>query len=244
MACSFLRSSTSLLPLVDTGINLEVIDPASFQLQILPLRLVGTELLGRRAALMAHLPVPVGRTGSCSVSWAVAGRRLMRRELKIVPREEFLHSLYVPGGWHWPAAISRGDTSADLPLDTGLSRTTCLYLHLASRETGLAALCPVEIRLQSKSRSRTIETEERTVLVTDVPAPCVPVSIDHDDLRDLSVVELFSECRFLGSVAWDPTPGASFTSEGGFVALGGRSWTPFDELKLEERLDRLLAVSD
>jgi hypothetical protein len=244
MACAFLRSATSLLPLVGSGINLEIVDPASTQFQILSLRLVGAELLGRGAVLIARLPLRAGATGSWSVSWTVAGCALTRRELKIVSAEEFLDSLYVAGGWHWPAAFNPGAGSADLPLEPGLSGTTCLYLHLASRESGLAALCPVETRFQYKSRARIVETEERTVLVTDVPVPCVPVPIDHDDLRDLSVLELFSEGRFVGSVTWDPTPSASFTSEGGFVALGARSWTSFDELKLEERLGRLLAVSD
>ena len=241
LASSLLRSPTSLLPLLDFGLCLEVAGPASNRSVSVPLRLAGAELLGREAVLMSALPVRLGAAGSWSISWTVAGQTLVRRNIRVIAREAFLESIYVPNGWFWPALASPAITTGDPASPSDLRGRQRFYVHIASRELGVAARCPIEVRLRYEFHEQTLGLERQEVLVTDVPTPCVAVPSNIAELRDLRAIELFTQGRFLGSIPWEHAQSATFTAKGGFLTLGSRSWTPFDEIKLEERLGRLMS---
>jgi hypothetical protein len=239
VACSLIRSPTSLLPLLDSGLVLEAGAWAGEKGQVIPLRLTSEQLLGRQAMLTVPVPHWHADGGHRSIAWTVGGRVLARRELRLISEEAFLLSLYVPSGWYWPS----GDHPLAPALHTnGIGRSTGdqpLYLHIASREAGIAATCSIEVHLRYRFRGGVIEMEPQNVVVTDAPSPCLAVSSQIEDLRDLKGIEVYSRGRYVGNVTWEAAPTAVFTAEGGFRAYGGRSWTPFDELKLEERLNRL-----
>jgi hypothetical protein len=235
IACTALRSPSSLLPLLDAGLALVFSDSAGKCNQAISVPLTREQLLGREAMLLVPIFWPSGMAGFRSVSLTVAGRVLAHRDLRVIPRQTFFDSLYVPSGWSCSSV-----TQQRVPA-VGRAGTR-LYLHLASHEPGILGLCPVEVRLRHRFRGRPVVMDPQEVLVSDVPSPCLHVSIAAEDLRDLRAIDLFSNGRFLGSVAWDSGPAATFTAEGGFLSLGSRSWTPIDEVKLEEHLNRLARV--
>jgi hypothetical protein len=235
VACSLLRSPTSLLPLLDSGLAVEVGACASDESLAIPPRLTSEQLLGRQALLTVPIPKERGARGHRTIAWTVGGRVLARREIRMISQEAFLESLYVPSGWYWPS----GDSAFAAAVREIPSAGQPLYLHVASHEAGVAASCSIEIRLRSICRGGVFEMESRNVVVTDAPSPCLAVSSRIEDLRELKGIEVYSGGRYLGCVVWEPAPTALFTAEGGFRANGGRSWTPFDEIKLEERLNRL-----
>jgi hypothetical protein len=191
---------------------------------------------------MSPLPVRLGAAGFWSISWTLAGRTLAQRDLRVMASEAFLESMYVPSGWFWPAVASPAITTSDPAAPSDSRGRQRFYVHIASHEVGVAARCPIEVRLRYEFHEQALSLERQDVLVTDVPSPCVAVPSNIAELRDLRAIELFSQGRFLGSVPWEPAQSATFTAEGGFLTLGSRSWTPFDEIKLEERLGRLMSV--
>lgn len=239
MACGLLKSPTSLLPLVGLGLTLELVGPLADQVYRVPFSLAGPQVLPRQALLSTPIPDWTGTPGMWQLRWTVAGRPLAQTEVRVVPREEFWESLYIPKRCH----VSQQGEGADLCLQAADHPAPFLLrFRIASRVTGLAAVCLLQVALRFKAANRPSRRAENEVLLTGVPDAGCTVEIPVDDYEEVEAFELSGAGRFLGSVASGPTPIASFTSEGGFRPPGDFPWTPAAEVALHEYLNRLLRV--
>ncbi|HXG11527.1 MAG TPA: hypothetical protein VNK04_17360 [Gemmataceae bacterium] len=235
MACALLKSPTSLLPVVDLNLTLEVAEPRGGHFQAFPVHLAASQIIARQALVSvrpAWRPGPLD--GTWEVRWTVTGRVLGQSELRVLSPDAFQRSIYMTD------ARRRGGTRDADHRPAGGEQTAGFLL--ASREAGLAARCRVEVRVYFKDHCRPPETVQTEVLVTDVPF-FAPSAVPVEDLQQISAIELFHHGEFLGAVSNCPMPTASFTSEGGFSAPEPFPWTAFAEVELEERLRRLMEVS-
>jgi hypothetical protein len=239
LAGGVLMSPTSLVPLCDLDLALEVIDHNAGRSERVPVRLAGSQVLGRQALLSVLPPWRPWEVGTSSVRWTVADRVLARVDLRVISQRAFEQSLYLADGsllyeeHPAPPAAPR--------LRELMSQARPCFL-VASREPGVAGLCALELGVQFKDGARLPGLEEREVIVTDLPSAFVPAPTELADSRDIHAFQVFSDGRLLGSVCSYPTPVAHFTNEGGFVAAEDYSWTPVADAELEEHLNRLTAA--
>ncbi len=244
MAGGRLLSPTSLLPLVDLDPSIEFTDHRSRQTHTVPLRLISSQLVQNEALVNVACPRRPRRLGVWSASWVLSGRVLARSEARVISQSAFRRSLYVADSRYvhqdekGVAAITR-----HVPLLTAKCRIGPCFL-IASREPGVAGLCPVEVRAQAKGSAKMQGLTEQEVLVTDGPSLFLPGTIGVEDLQDLTAFELLSRNQSLGLLSMCPAPSASFSSEGGFKPPDDYSWNAVAEEELSDRLTKLMDLRE
>jgi hypothetical protein len=237
LAGGVLRSPTALLPLLGFPLVVELANECTGYTRSLRVPFAGFQAGAREALLTVPLPdVPAG-PGTWSVRWAVAERVLARSEFRVISRQAFRQSLYLPDGGR--GAEEAAGPAADL---SGAVFGGHPRFRVASREPGLAAVCPLDVRVHFQDPDRPPVTLTQEVLVTDVPSLCLPAQVDVGGDAAVEAFELFSVGRYLGRVLWVATPAATFNGEGGFRASPDFDWTPTAEAELNERLSRLAAA--
>jgi hypothetical protein len=173
----------------------------------------------------------------------MAGRLLAQAELRVITPTAFQQSLYLAEGRFLTQGMdgfplyrrhlsSRQDTNELRP---------CFLL--ASREPGMAGLCPVEVRVLFRDPSRRPLSCKQEMLVTDRPLLYVPDLPAVTDLQQVRAFELLRNGQPLGMLPVSPTPSAAFTTEGGFRAPAEIDWTPFTEEELFDRLEKLMQTN-
>jgi len=241
-ACGVLKSPCSLLPVVDLGLTLECTDRRTGLSRCLPVDLLGCQLAAREALLSA-LPGPgPWPVGTWALRWTVAGRPLAGAEVRVLPEREFRQSLSVADGH--AVCEGRHRSAARLPHLYGQEARSSPRpsFLLSSREPGLAAFCPVEVKMRRKDGTCLPGVVRQQVLVTDVATPLILNQVPLEDLHQVDRFELSSNGQLLGVVPNGTPPVAGFTSEGGYVSPEEYPWTARAEAELEEHLSRLLAA--
>ncbi len=240
-AGAVLVSPTSLLPILDMPVQVDFINAVTYSTQSVTVPLTNTALVSRRAVLSVIPPRRPLWFGKSVIRWSVAERPLGQTEIRAISPETFRQSLYLvesrclSGGKGEPGRVnSRRPANGD---NRGLR--PCFLV--ASREPGVAGLCPLEIRVRFRHSASRPVLLHQDVLVTDGPSPCLPDQAFEDD-PPVSAFELFHEDEVLGVLTVSPAPAASFTSEGGFRGLEEYSWTRHTEEELMSRLQKLMAV--
>src|SRR5207245_1660792 len=110
-AGGILVSPTSLLPLSDFGLRVEIADRGSgcgtdlksvgcgtdlksvLRSESVAVPLTGAQLLGKEAALSVSLPPWAHRVGVCSVRWMLGERVLAHAEIRVISAAAFQQSL-------------------------------------------------------------------------------------------------------------------------------------------------------
>lgn len=231
MACALLRSSTSLVPIIGLGLEVELVNARTGQTQSVPVCLTGPQVAARQALLSVYLPRWPEMTGTWSVRWLLAGRLLGCHELRVISAQALRQSLFVPKDQYLYQT-----TETPSPDIAGRSN---LLFRLATCEPGLAAVTPLEVQVHFQDGGRVVEAVEEEVLVTDIPSLCQPVAVTVDDLQSIEAFELSSGGRYVGTIRRSPTPVAVLSSEGGFQPPPDYDWTAVTEAELNEHLSRL-----
>jgi hypothetical protein len=242
MVCGLLSSPTSLLPLLDRRLTIEVSDAATDWTQVLTPPLSRAQLQGRRALLSA---APAGRPQprGWSVRWCIDGRCLHEDAVRAVEPDEFHRSVYVvDAGYASQGAGGAPAFHAHLPARSGLRRVGPCF-RLASRLGGAAGLCPLELRVLYKDPARPPGVWRQEVLITDGPSPFLPLLLSAAEFELVASFELLHDGRTAGSLP-GCVPVVRFNSEGGFTELAEFDWTPVTEEDLNERLRGLMEVPD
>src|SRR5262249_47312299 len=97
-ASAVLTGLTSLLPILDSELEIEVTDRTMGHVQRITLSLTGSQLLSKEASLSVVLPPCPRVAGTCTVHWLMAGRLLAQAELRVITPPEFQQSLYLAEG--------------------------------------------------------------------------------------------------------------------------------------------------
>ena len=238
-----LASPTSLLPIIDLDLRVEISDQGKTRLESISLPLAAPQLLGKEAALSVVLPFWARVPGTCSTRWNLGNRSLASAQLRVISAEDLHRSLYLVES-HF---LSQGREGAGhlrhhlLAHDQVNGLRPCFLV--ASREVGMAGLCPFEIRMQPRDPCSRPLVCTQEMLVTDRPLPCLPDLTAVGDVQQIRAFELFCNGQPLGALQVQPRPVAAFTSEGGFRAAMDFDWTPSTDEELLERLEKLMESS-
>ncbi len=242
LAGGLLTSPTSLLPLLDLELNLELVDPRTGAVQPTPVRLASSQLLCNQALLCLMVPRRPRRTGSWLVRWRIQERELACSELRLVSPRAFRASLFVSDSRY----VVQAKDGASLVTGhlAGLqdrNRVGPCFL-VASREPGMAGLCPLQVRVHLEGSTRTPVALEQDLLVTDGPSPCLPGTLAAEELAQVTAFELLTGEHSLGILSLSPAPTAGFTSEGGFKPPDTYAWNRIAEEELNDRLNKLTDI--
>ena len=239
-ACCFLKSSTSLLPLIDWDLALELTCHDSGQTWRIPAHLTGSQVVHHQSLLNVTLFSWSCTEGQWSWRWVLAHSPLAQGDIRVISQEAFHQSLYLAGGLsrseRRTGAIRR--VSPEPPTEDTQVLPPCL--RIASHEPGVAALCDLKIRVQYQDRFLSAEYLKMEVLITDLPLFSTPLPIAFHDGKEIQTVEVFADEHFIGSASLHQIPVATFTTEGGFQAPEPFDWTPCAEEELQTQLGRLL----
>ncbi len=242
LTSAFLTSPTSLLPILDLDLRLEVANHALGLAQTILLESTASQLTAPQALVCRALrPPPEGST-PLSVRWMVADRTLGQAEFVPVSQGAFEESLYVvDAGYLYRRPDHSLILSRYLPHATpGSLLGGCFYL--ASRQCGFAGYCPVEVCCRAFDSDSSSIVLAQQVLVLDRPSPLLIPPAVIEELPQC-VLELFSRGRKLATLPVFPCPQATFTSEGGIQEQPNFQWTEAAEWELANRLEQLLAAS-
>jgi hypothetical protein len=243
VACGLLVSPTSLVPLLDLGVTAEFADASTGRVEGVAPVLPRSHVQGHRAFLSA---VPRGQPEAGDawlVRWLVGGRCLASSLVRARTPEDFDQSLYlVDAGYTSQGPYGPPTFHPSLPPRHDLGRIGPCF-RLASRESGAAALCPLELRIHWKDPARPPTVVRQEVLITDAPSPFMPHLMSAGEFEQVASFELLRGGRLTGTLP-GCVPRVRFTSEGGFTELADIDWTPVAEDDLNECLRSLMEAPD
>jgi hypothetical protein len=234
-----LQSPTSLLPILDLGMRVELRRAEGGPVASVPVQLSSSQLRARQA-LVAVVPPRPKRMGTWHLTWHLGEKTLATHTLKAISQRQFLRSLRI-ASTRFVLQTNRGDLKIErfLPDFKGVARVGPCFL-VCSSETGMAGWCTLQIRAHVKGAALPPLLQEQEVLVTDGPLPFMPGTLEVDDLEEVKHFELRCGRNVLGTLPLSPVPTAAFTQEGGFVAPDTFEWSPTAEEQLQERLRKLI----
>jgi hypothetical protein len=239
MASAVLSSPTSLAPLADLGLQVEFRAERGGPVQTLAAQLT-TSQLAERQALVAVVPRKLPRKiGTWVATWLLADLPLATQRVRAISQRHFQRSLRIADTRFVVQPVKgRVRVTGQLPPLGELTRAGPCFL-VASREPGMAGLCPFQVRVQVAGAVQPPLLLDQEVLITDGPTLVAPGTVDAADLAQISGFELRLKGHALGVLSTSPIPVASFTAEGGFKPSAEFSWTPAADEELNERLNRL-----
>jgi hypothetical protein len=243
-AGGILASPTSLLPLSDFNLRVEIADRRTGRTQSASVPFTGSQLVGKEASLSVILPTWPQGVGTCSTRWILGDRLLAHAEVRVISQSAFQQSLYLGEG----RFLSQGKEGAALFRHHLLARDDTKGLRpcflIASREPGMAGACTLEVRVQFRDPNLRPLLCKHEMLVTDRASLCIPNLTTVGDFQQIRAFELLSKGQLLGALPVRPTPAAGFNSEGGFHSAADYDWTPFTEEELLDRLERLMEAGE
>jgi hypothetical protein len=240
LASAMLSSPTSLVPLLDLGLQVEFRSERGGPTHTVPARLCSSQLADRQALVTV---MPRGfprRIGTWVATWTVADRPLATHRLRAISQRHFQRSLRITDTRFLVASTK--DTvnlAQQLPSFDGVERVGPCFL-VSSREPGMAGLCQLQVRAQAAGPNPPPQMPEQEVLITDGPTMVAPGTLSAADMAQVTAFELVLKGEPLGLLPLSPIPIAAFTSEGGFKPPPDFTWSVAAEEELNDRLTRLL----
>jgi hypothetical protein len=240
IASGVLHSATSLVPLIDLNLRVEVRVENAASGTTAPVRLSSSQLKGRQALVNVAPVKPPRRTGTYVASWMVDDQVLATQTIKAISKGAFVRSLRI-SDTRIVVQTPKGEVrlTRQMPAREQIGRLGPCFL-VSSSEVGMAALCPMRVRAQLSGGLHSPVLLEEEILVTDGPVPLVPGTVDIGELDQMTAFELCVGSRSLGHLPLTPAPVAAFDSEGGFKAPAEYAWSTAAEDQLQEKLTKLL----
>jgi hypothetical protein len=236
-----LTSATSLAPLADLGVEIELRNEQTGEVQHLRATLGGTQLIECRALVgVAPAKIP-RRKGAWTATWKVGSTVLATHRTRAIAQAEFTRSLHVAETrFAFQDAAGQLRVLRKVPAEkTSWARFgPCFVVH--SMEPGMAGTCRLHIAAHLRGQSRLECVHDQEFLVTDGPTMIAPGTIPVEKLESLQAFELFHKSRSLGILPVDPIPSATFNGEGGFRPPIDFPWSDVADEELNERLAKLL----
>jgi hypothetical protein len=240
VASAVLTSSTSLLPVVDLGLRVEVRSERGGAVQSVPVQLCSSQLKGRHALITVVPPRFPRRIGSWLATWMIDGQPLATQRIRAISTRHFHRSLRISDTHFLVESVKGVSLARQLPPLEEVKQAVPCFL-VSSREPGMAGVCRLQVRaLLTGGAKHPATALEQDVLITDGPSRFAPGSLDRSDLAAVTGFELRLKNTVLGVLSLAPAPAASFTSEGGFRPASEFTWSPTAEDELNERLGKLL----
>jgi hypothetical protein len=240
LASAVITSPTSLVPLLDLGVQVEFRSERGSTLQSVPACLCSSQLSGRQALISIVPRRFPRRIGNWTATWYVADRPLATQQVRAISQRVFQRSLRVTDTSFLIQTEKQGLTLAQhVPNLNGLARVGPYFL-VSSCEPGMAGLCSLQVRAQVPGSVKSPVLLEEEILITDGPTRFAPGTLDAGDLGQVSAFELRLKGTTLSVLSLCPAPTANFTNEGGFKGPPEFSWSEAAEEELDERLTRLL----
>ncbi len=234
-----IHSPTSLVPLLDLGLQIEVRSQRGGAAHVIPAKLCSSQLTGRQALITIAPRRFPKRIGAWVATWMLGDRPLATQPLRAISQSHFRRSLRISDTRFVVQRDKQGlRLSRHVPPLDGISGLGPCFL-VSSREPGMAGLCKLQVRTQVAGGVQTPLLAEEEVLVTDGPTMFAPGTVDAGDLGQVTAFELRTRSGLLGVLSLCPTPAAAFNSEGAFKAPQEFPWSPAAEDELSERLARL-----
>ncbi len=242
IASAVLTSPTSLVPMLDTDLSVELRNERGGPPILLTARLCSSQTAGRHALVTVAPKKFPRRIGSWVMTWSLGDRVLATHRIRSISTRTFQRSLRVLDarfvlGW------AKGNVSLARQVPPGdkerPARVGPCFL-LCSREPGMVGLCELQVRAQVPGSVQPPLLMEQAVLITDGPTAFTPGTLDSSETAQLSGFELCLKGQSLGILSLCPAPTASFTAEGGFKPPHDFAWSSAAEEELTERLNKLL----
>jgi hypothetical protein len=239
VASAIVSSPTSLAPLLDLGLRIELQSERGAAFQSVSAQFNASQLCDRQA-LITVLPRRFPRrVGSWLATWLVADRPLATQRIRAVSQRTFLRSLRITDTrFVYQSKNGRMSLARQMPALGESDRVGPCFL-VSSQEPGMAGVCELSVRAQAAHGAQTPTAMHQEVLVTDGPTVVAPGTLDAVELATVNAFELHVKGALLGTLSTSPIPIASFTGEGGFKPTADFPWTPGAEEELNERLSRL-----
>jgi hypothetical protein len=240
IANAVLTSPTSLVPLLDMGLQVEFRSERGGPSHVVPAQLCSSQLAGRQALVTVVPRKFPRRMGTWLATWTLADRPLATLRVRAISQRLFQRSLRIADTRFLVQSAKEGvSVRRQVPsLETGDRVGPCFLV--SSREPGMAGLCTVQVRAQVAGAVQQPLLMEQEVLITDGPTPVAPGTLDANDLTQVGGFELRIKDNVLGVLSLSPAPAATFTSEGGFKPPDQFLWSAAAEEELNDRLSKLL----
>jgi hypothetical protein len=240
LATAFLTSPTSLAPLPDLDLHVEIRPERGGSSRCVRAQLSSSQLQMNQAMVTVRLPKPK-RMGDWLATWKLGDTPLVCTRIKAISRIQFLRSLRLTEA-RFVVQTRDGSVAVvrQLPPLESLARIGPCFL-ISSSERGIAGLCTLQVRARVRGGVQPLPLAEQEVLVTDGPAPFAPGTVDVRDLDEVDSFELRVKGKDpFGILPLEPAPTAEFSAEGGFKPVLDFSWSSAAEEQLNERLARLI----
>lgn len=235
-----LSAPTSLAPLMELGVGVEIRGASDEPLTQVAVPLSGGQMLHQEALLTAYPRNLPRRSGDWKVIWRAGARELATVHAKAIAPAKFRRSLHLVGT-RWIIDDGTGVRfQPNFPKDVRATRVGPCFL-VASREPGMAARARFEI-VAHLINGRLPQSLD--VLVTDGPTLITPGTAALNQLADVQAFELNCHGRSLGVLSIHPVPSAKFDAEGGFRPAVDFAWNANADEELNERLRRLMTTQN
>lgn len=239
-ACAVLSGPTSLVPLLDLGLEVEFRSERGGPAHSVAARLCGSQLADRQALVtLAPRGFP-RRIGTWTATWKAGDRVLSTHRIRAISQRHFQRSLRVCGTRF---VIHGGKGNVSLThqapaLDACTRIGPCFLIN--SREPGMAGICSFQVRAQVAGAVHPPLLQEQEYLITDGPTVVAPGTLHVGDLAQVAAFELRVRGESLGVLPLSPVPSATFTAEGGFRPAPEFTWSGAADEELSERMGRLM----
>ena len=238
-ATGLLTSPTSLVPLVESTIEVEFQSEQRPVSQRFPVHFTTSQLHGKQALISVNPHKLPKRLGVWHTTWYLDGQPLANRRSRSLTRPQFERSLRI-SETRFVAQLYSGEVIVTRqPPDTETVARLGPCFLISSQEVGMAGLCTLQTRAVIPGAIRSPLLQEQEILITDGPTPFVPGTVDAAELEQVTGFELTLNGKPLGLLPMTPAPSASFTSEGGFQPAPEFTWSSVADDELAERLSHL-----
>jgi hypothetical protein len=240
LASTLLTSPTSLVPLLDLGLHVEVRSERTGAVCSVPVQLSSSQMAARQA-LVTALPCRFPkRLGTWTATWKIGDQALVTQRVRAISLTHFYRSLRV-SDTRFVIQAGKGGVSLQrqVPQLQPDDRLGPCFL-VSSSEAGMAGLCTLHVSAQVPGSVTPPLLAEQEVLVSDGPTMVAPGTVPTGDLAQVSAFELRLKKKVLGVLSLCPAPSAVFTTEGSFKAPDDFAWSAAAEEELSERLAKLL----
>ncbi len=240
MTSAVLTSPTSLVPLLDLGLEVEFRAERGGAVHTVPAQLNSSQLAERQALVTVVPHRFPRRIGSWMITWKLGERVLATQRIRAISQRLFQRSLRV-SDTRFVVKTVKGKVSVtrQMPLLEEVERAGPCFL-VSSREPGMAGACRLEVRVQVSGAVQSPVVLDQEVLITDGPTMVAPGTLDALELGQVTAFDLMIKGAQIGTLSTSPIPIATFNSEGAFKASADFAWSNAADDELTERLNRLL----